>query len=165
MRELSDTVWQRRGVSWIWNVEAFATVANSNDIVSFQRYMRVSHNGFEDFSNIEETLVVSGLDASLDVLEPESINDWLQFDVKKSILLFQDIFTNEASLIFWIPLGHNRLKIETATDNVYWKCAPPHNKVQIEFGRLLWGDSNGNPQKIKFGDTDEIAGLYHPRIT
>ncbi len=166
MRNLTDTVWQRRGVSWIWNIKALSSVASDSEISSFRNFMIASDQFPDDLpSNDGRTLVVSGLDASLDVLKPLDAEEWLNRDYKKAILSFQDIFTGDASLIFWVPKGDDRFHIEKITDNVLWNCALPNNQQRIEFGRLLWGDSNGNPQKIKYGGTGEIAGLFHPRIT
>jgi len=167
MKQLRDSVWQRRGTSWIWDAEALAQVAKADEVWSLRQFLlAVGHWPEEDLpSNNGATLVVAGLDGCLDLLAPSDAESWLGAEVKDAILSFQDFYGGEASLIFWLPNGAGRITINSATDAVSWCCAAPHSGRQLDFGRLLWGEARDYPQEILLHDGGKPAGLFHLRIT
>lgn len=166
MRQISDTVWQRRGTSWIWDEEARNQVCGAGEVWSLRQFLQAAGNWPDDLpSNGNNTLVVAGLDGSLDLLTPADAETWLGDTVKDAILSFQDGYGGEAALIFWLPLGHGRLKVHSATDAVVWLCEAPFRGNQIDFGRILWGEANEYPQKILLRGDSKPAGLFHLRIT
>lgn len=166
MRQLQDTVWQRRGTSWVWDEEARNQVCTASEVWSLRQFLRAVGRWPSDLqSNGGRTLVVAGLDGSLDLLTPIDAETWLGDVVKPAILSFQDEYEGEASLIFWLPTGHSRLKVQASTDAVCWLCAAPHGQNQIDFGRILWGEANEYPQEILLREASRAAGLFHLRIT
>ena len=116
-------------------------------------------------SNNGVTLVVAGLEGCLDLLSPDVAEIWLDEAVKSTILSFQDEYAGEASLIFWMPSAHGRLKVQPTTDSVTWVCGAPNQGRQIDFGRILWGEANEYPQEILLAQGAKPAGLFHLRIT
>lgn len=166
MKQMLDTVWQRRGVSWIWDNDAFASVATAAEVFSLRQLIRASKDWPDDLpSNDGKTLVVAGLDACLDLLSPTDAADWLNSEIKSAVLSFRDFYTDGAALIFWLPTSQRRLTIAPATDAVQWRCAAPHADEQIEFGRLLWGAAWDYPKEIILAQGGKPAGLFHLRIT
>jgi hypothetical protein len=166
MKRLIDSVWQRRGVSWIWNDDALASVAKPSEVFSLRNLIRASRDWPDDLpSNGGDTLVVAGLDACLDLLAPEDADHWLGNELKSTILSFQDAYSGEAALIFWLPKGERRIQTDLATDAVRWRCAAPHSDQQIEFGRILWGEAREYPQEIVTAENGTPVGLFHLRIT
>lgn len=168
MRQLRDTVWQRRGTSWVWDEEARNQICTASEVWSLRQFLRASlapGNWPDDLpSNGGRTLVVAGLDGSLDLLTPEDAEAWLGDAIKPAILSFQDEYEGDAALVFWLPGGHNRIKVQPATDEVGWLCHAPHGH-QIDLGRILWGQANEYPQEILLSDGGKPAGLFHLRIT
>lgn len=166
MRQLLDTVWRRRGTSWIWDEEARNQVCAASDVWSLRQFLLAAGNWPEDLpSNSNQTLVVAGLDGCLDLLEPVDAEAWLGDAIKAAILSFQDEFGGEAALIFWLPLGNSRIKIHAASDGVTWLCAAPNQGAQLDIGRILWGEANEYPQEILLREGAKPAGLFHLRIT
>lgn len=166
MRQVLDTVWQRRGTSWIWDEEARNQVCAASEVWSLRQFLQAVGNWPDDLpSNDNKTLVVAGLEGSLDLLAPDDAEAWLGEAIKAAILSFQDAYAGEAALIFWLPLGHSRLKIQAATDAVSWLCEAPHRGSQLDFGRILWGEANEYPQEILLREGSKPAGLFHLRIT
>lgn len=166
MRQVIDTVWQRRGTSWIWDEEARNQVCTASKVWSLRQLLRAVGNWPDDLpSNDGQTLVVAGLEGSLDLLAPDDAEFWLGDAIKVAILSFQDEYAGEAALIFWLPLGQARLKVQAATDAVAWLCEAPHRGSRLEFGRILWGGANEYPQEILLSDGGKPAGLFHLRIT
>lgn len=166
MRQLLDTVWQRRGISWLWDAEALIRVANANEAWSLRQFLRTAGKWpIELPSNSGKTLVVAGLEAVLDLLSPDDAAAWLENDFKAAILAFQDEWGSDAALIFWLPGAGGRIAINSATDAVMWRCAAPHSNQQIDFGRILWGEAAEYPQEIALGLGIRSSGLFHLRIT
>ena len=170
MRQLLDTVWQRRGTSWLWDEDARNAVCAADEVWSLRQFLQAaapSAKGWPDDlpCNGGQTLVVGGLEGSLDLLAPDQAEIWLGDIIKSAILSFQDAYAGEAALIFWIPKGDIRLRAQTATDAVSWLCQAQHRDNQLDFGRLLWGEANEYPQEILLCRGAKAAGLFHLRIT
>ena len=168
MRQLLDTVWQRRGTSWLWDEEARNQICVPSEVWSLRQFLRASKvpgNWPGDLpSNGGKTLVVAGLDGSLDLLTPGDAEVWLGDAIKPAVLSFQDEYEGEAALVFWLPGGHSRIRAHAATDEVVWLCQAPHGH-QIDLGRILWGQANEYPQEILLRDGGKAAGLFHLRIS
>lgn len=166
MKQLLDTVWQRRGTSWIWDEEARNQVCTASDVWSLRQFLLAAGHWPDELpSNGNNTLVVAGLEGGLDLLTPEDAETWLGDVVKDAILSFQSYFEGEAALIFWLPSGLGRIKFHPATDSVEWRCAAPHSDRLLAFGRVLWGEANEYPQEILLREGSKPAGLFHLRIT
>lgn len=166
MKQVLDSVWQRRGVSWIWDDDAFAKVARASEVYSLRQLMLATRSWPDELpSNGGDTLVVAGLDACLDLLTPSDADAWLGDALKSAILSFQDFYDGQASLIFWLPNGQRRMPIDLATDSVRWRCSAPFSNEMIDFGRVLWGEAREYPQEIILAQGGRPAGLFHLRIT
>ncbi|MEO5365482.1 MAG: hypothetical protein H7831_03870 [Magnetococcus sp. WYHC-3] len=166
MKQLLDTVWQRRGTSWIWDEEARNQVCVASEVWSLRQFLKAVGQWPDDLpSNGNDTLVVAGLDGSLDLLTPADAETWLGDAVKQAILSFQDAYDGQAALIFWLPSGQGRIKFRPATDSIEWLCAAPHGDSLFPFGRILWGEANEYPQEILLREGSKPAGLFHLRIT
>ena len=165
MRQIIDTVWQRRGTSWVWDEGARNQVCAASEVWSLRQFLRAKGNWPDDLpSNDGRTLVVAGLDGSLDLLTPTDAEAWLGDAIKRAVLSFQDDWGSDGALVFWLPGGQNRVRVNPATDEVGWLCHAPHGH-QIELGRILWGQANEYPQEILLRDGGKPAGLFHLRIT
>ena len=168
MRQLLDTVWQRRGTSWVWDEEARNQICTASEVWSLRQFLRAeeSPGSWPEHlpSNNDQTLVVAGLDGSLDLLTAKDAEAWLGEVVKPAVLSFQDAYGGAAALVFWLPGCHNRIKVQTSTDAVGWLCHAPYGH-QLDFGRILWGDDNEYPQEILLRDGVKPVGLFHLRIT
>jgi hypothetical protein len=165
MRQLRDTVWRVRGTSWVWDEEARNQICAASEVWSLRQFLRAKGNWPNDLpSNGGRTMVVAGLDGSLDLLTPTDSESWLADAIKPAILSFQDDWGSDGALVFWLPGGNNRVCAHPATDEVSWLCHAPHG-YRIDLGRILWGQSNAYPQEILLREGGKSAGLFHLRIT
>jgi hypothetical protein len=165
MKQLRDTVWQRRGTSLIWDGEALAKICVPGEVWSLREMLRAVNCWPRDLpSNSSNTLVVAGLDGGLDLLTPPDAEIWLGGAIKSAILSFQSVFQDEAALIFWLPSVQGRLRIQPATDTVTWLCPPHYAAVTLDFGRIIWGEASEYPQEIVLREGGDPAGLFHGRI-
>ena len=106
MKQLLDTVWQRRGVSWIWDDEVPSSVAEPSEVFSLRELIRASQSWPDDLpSNKGSALVVAGLDACLDLLTPVDAEGWLGNELKSCHPVFPGCYSGEAALVFWLPKG------------------------------------------------------------
>jgi hypothetical protein len=166
MKQLRDTVWQRRGTSWLWDAEALAQVCVANEVWSLRQFMQAAGHWSDDLpSNSSNTLVVAGLEGCLDLLTPADAENWLASEMKDAILSFQEFYDGQAALAFWLPSCAGRITTNSATDAVSWRCAHPNAQENIDFGRVLWGEAHEYPQEIVLRDGAKAAGLFHLRIT
>jgi len=108
---------------------------------------------------------VGGLDGVLDLLSPQAAESWLGEMLKGAVLSFQDAYEGQVALIFWLPGGDRRLRVNPASDAVMWGCAPPHSSSKLDFGRILWGAPSVYPQEIIFGTGTKPSGFFHLRMT
>lgn len=166
MKQTLSTVWQRSGTSWIWDEEARNQVCAAAEVLSLRQFLQLPGRWPDDLpSNEDRTMVVAGLEGSLDLLSPEDAEAWLGDGIKDAILSFQDYYQGEAALVFWLPSGQGRIKWHPATDSIEWRCAAPYNDDLLAFGRILWGEANEYPQEILLREGAKPAGLFHLRIT
>ena len=166
MKQLRDTVWQRRGTSWLWDAEALAQVSTAGEVWCLRQFVQASGHWPDDLpSNDSNTLAVAGLDGCLDLLSPTDAEGWLASQMKDAILSFQEFYDGQAALVFWLPSCSGRITINSATDAVSWRCAHPNAQESIDFGRVLWGEAHEYPQEIVLRDGSKPAGLFHLRIT
>ena len=165
MKKLSDPVWRKQGISWIWDEEARNLVCAADEIWSLRALLRADAPWKGNLpSNDGNTLVVAGLDGSLDLLTPEDAETWLDYTIKKAILSFQEYYSGETALIFWLPRCEQRVEI-SATDTVSWKCGAPYGEHKLDFGRILWGEAREYPKEILIENKKNPVGLYHRRIS
>jgi len=165
MRQLLDTMWQRRGTSWLWDEEARNQICLAGEVWSLRQFLRARGNWPDELPrNGGRTLVVAGLDGRLDLLTPTDAEVWLDDSIKPAVLSFQDEYEGEAALVFWLPRGHHRLKAHAATDEVCWVGLAPQGH-QIDFGHILLGQANDYAQEILRRNGGSPAGLFHLRIT
>ena len=166
MKSLVDSVWQRRGTSWIWDAEALSQVGQASEVWSLRQFLRAAGQWPEDLpSNNGQTLIVAGLEGCLDLLQPEDAEQWLADSIKSAILSFQDFWGGDGSLVFWLPGASGRIIINPATDAVSWRCAAPYSEQLLDLGRILWGEARDYPKEILLREGAKAVGLYHARIT
>ncbi|MGE0055690.1 MAG: hypothetical protein AB7S74_15935 [Hyphomicrobium sp.] len=164
MRQLRDSGWQRRGITWLWDAAALSAVAKPSEVVSLRQWLRMRGSWPQELPSRDgNALVVAGLDGSLDLLSPTDGESWLGGAIKETILAFQD-GNDSAALIFWLPDGRRRIKT-SATDGVTWQCAAPNSTDRLDFGRLLWGEAREYPQELWLTGASSPSGLFHLRIT
>jgi len=161
-----DTVWQRRGTTWLWDNAALPLLGTAAEAWSLRRLLRtVDHWPGELPGNEGRVVVVAGLDTALDVLSPADAETWLNDVLKPTVLSFQAHFDGGGALVFWLPTGRGRIKVNAASDAVTWACAPPHQGEALAFGRILWGEADEYPKHLLMMPGGQPAGLYHGRIT
>ncbi len=173
MKTLQGDVWKRRGVSLLWSPEALSTLATAKEVVSIRQFFALLGNWPDDLpSNDGNTLVVAGLEGCIDLMSPEEAEEWLKSDLLPAILEFQDEYSLEAALVFWLPDGKRRIRMNRATEAYSWICAAPNSGQTLDLGRILWAGAEADVGRIlddsqpnKDPDGPAWIGLHHPRLS
>ncbi len=166
MRQMRDSAWQRRGISWVWEPQVVADLCQPSEVLSLRAWLCMRTQWPDELPSGDGNLaVVAGLDGGLDLLSPTDGEAWLGAEVKETILSFQSEYAGSAALIFWLPEGRRRLQIRSASDEVFWRCAAPHSNEKLDFGRILWGEAREYPQELWPAGATAPVGLFHLRIT
>lgn len=161
MRQLRDPVWQVRGTSWVWDEEARNQICAASEVWSLRQFLRAKGNWPDDLpSNGGRTLVVAGLDGSLDLLTPGDAEAWLGDAIKPAILSFQDEWGSDGALVFWLPGGQNRVRAHPATDEVGCRQAGRHARSSGRAPVREVPPSNACHTTVP---TREAERLVHPR--
>jgi len=164
--------WPRRGFALLWDPVFLAKLGNPSDVVSLRRFFALADNWPDDLPAAGgDALVVSGLEGCLDVLGSADSANWLEHDLRSAILSFQDHFQGQAGLILWSPSGRNRINMNRATEEYFWKHRDTGG-AGLPLGRLLF--SGAENEVVRIMDTDDPnadsdgkhwIGLHHPRIS
>ncbi len=105
-----------------------------------------------------DTLVVAGVEGCLECLSSDEAEKWLETDLKDAILEFQDEYDGQAGLVFWVPSGKNRINMNGATEEYFWKHRSGSTTKDIHIGRLLWAGAEDEIERLL--DTEDANADY-----
>lgn len=170
---IEGPTWQRKGVSLIWKPEALARVSPYGDTVSLREFYTLK-NAWPDtlpHSN-GKALAVSGLEGMLDILDDGNAESWLQDEFRHAVLSFQDHYSGDCAVLFWLPNCRNRFNFDRPNERYFWKRRGASAEDTIHIGRLIYAGAETELDRIIISDKpdtdpdgDAWAGLYHPRIS
>lgn len=173
MQLIRDTSWRHRGLSVLWNAPALFEIARADEAVSIRQFFALSRAWPDELPSVGgDTVVVAGVEGCLDSLAPADAEAWLDQELRPRLLSFQDEYEGQAGLILWLPAGKQRVTMKAATEEYFWRFAPPFGQQDLPIGKLLWGGAEGDAARIldpdeRTQDFDGAAwiGLHHPRIS
>lgn len=173
MKILQGDVWKRRGMSLLWSGDALSILTQPQNVLSIRQFFAMVGKWPDDLPcNGGDTLVVAGLEGCIDLMAPTEAELWLESDLFTAVLAFQDEYSLGAALIFWLPTGKNRVKMNPATESYSWVCSAPYSNQHLDLGRILWAGAEADISRIIDSesantDPDGLAwiGLHHPRLS
>jgi hypothetical protein len=173
MRLMLVDTWKRKGINVLWDATALAGISAPGEVWSIRQFfMHVGNWPDEMPSNGGNTLVVAGLEGCLDLLEPGAAEAWLEEEMKKALLEFQEFAQGEFGLVLWVPSGRDRIKMAMANGQYAWHCAPPNSQRTLDFSRLFYGGAADQISRIvdqnqtgRGPDGPGWIGLHHPRLS
>jgi hypothetical protein len=157
MRVLHGDVWKRRGLGLLWDAKALSSLAEPPSVVSIRQFVAMVGKWPADLpSNDGLALVVAGLEGCLDIMKPVDGEQWLERDFRPAVLSFRDRYGLEAALIFWLPSGKNRVRMNPATEAYFWHCSAPHGNQRLDLGRILWAGAEADVRRILDSDSAQV---------
>lgn len=173
MRLRHNHGWHRRGFSILWNADVLHELVKPQDVVSIRQFFAMQVDWPEGLPACNgDALVVAGVEGCLDVLSHADAERWIESDLKRAVLSFQDHYEGQAGLMLWVPSGKTVIAASATSDRYLWKHGTGANAQDLEFGRLLWSGAESEverimntPDKEASPDGEQWVGLYHPRIS
>lgn len=160
-------------MSLLWGGEVLSVLAQPQQVVSIRQFFAMVGQWPDDLPcNDGNTLVVAGLEGCVDLMDPTEGEAWMKSDLLPAVLAFQDEYSLEAALVFWLPTGKNRVKMNRATEAYSWVCSAPHSNQHLDLGRILWAGAEADVGRIIDPDCTNSdpdgpgwIGLHHPRLS
>ena len=173
MKTQRDSGWRRRGFSLLWDASALSQAVSPSAVVSIREFFAIEEAWPEALPGAGgDALIVAGVEGCLDVLNDDDGKSWLETDLKRAILSFQEEYEGQAALILWLPSGRRRVCMTRATEEYFWRSRSSRSADGIPIGRCLWAGAESDVARILISedpdpdaDGDAYAGLYHPRIS
>jgi hypothetical protein len=173
---LTDNIWQRKGVSVIWDVDALASLGPLSEAISLRDFFLWDADGWSKtspnakFSGNGSRMIVAGLEAALDAMNPEDAMEWMSERLLPVISRCCDaVFSgaHQGALIFWMVVPQ-RFRVGLLDSTVYWRCDGEHRDEEIKFSHGLWNGAYKDVQRIApagCGNPDLGIGFYLQRIS
>ena len=167
-----DDVWTRRGISVLWDGEAFNQFAAQEQVISLRYFFDLYRAEWPEeehprINENSETIVVAGLDAAIDALSPKEAESWLEKKLYPAIIDYQETIGGDGALIFWMADG-KRWKHRSSDHRFFWNCGGQHRGSELPLGRCLWNGAETDAQLIEPIDNkgkSQWIGIYHRRIS
>lgn len=164
--------WPRRGLAFLWSGDILTQLIDPGAVLSMRQFFSQVDDWPEELPSLDgDTMVVSGFEGTIDLLNTQDAEKWIETDLKEAMLSFQDFYQGETGLIFWVPSGRARIMMKGASEHYFWKHNPTGGDG-LPMGRLLFSGAEKEIERIMdthdpHADYDgkEWAGLYHPRIS
>lgn len=170
MKTLRSDLWRRRGVTVLWDASCLHALTTPSNVITLRQFVRLSQAWPEpeELPGGGDALVVAGMKGALEVLSPTEAQDWLQNDLRRRIISFQDRYEGQVALVLWFPAAKAPFTMSPADEDYTW---PGSNaRVALPFGRCLWSGAQSDVERIVVGSHQDVdgpgwVGLYHPRIS
>ena len=166
---LLDDTWTTCGVSALWEAAALHQLTGRSHTVSVREFLRLHAAGWPENAEAlsERALVVAGIEAVLDALEPADAQDWMLGTFYKAVHEYCDEGGpggggREAALVVWLADG-NRV-VRKLTGGYDWHCAI-RSYGKLPLGNLLFNGAESSVREIRIHGVSDSAGLYCDRIS
>jgi hypothetical protein len=172
-QDLDDKTWMGCGISLLWDADALNEICPPESGRSLRELLRLYQAGWpEEALQLinNRTLVVAGLEAAMDILNPQEAAEWLEQKVYPAVRDFQENVAyggSEAALILWFA-DAKRFWHNAADGTNHWHCSGQHREHSIPIGRCIWNGAESSVQKIVALDSDKKQrhiGLFLKRIS
>jgi hypothetical protein len=171
--DLHDKTWTGCGISLLWDAQALNEICSPESVRSLREFLRLHQAGWpEDALKLinNRTLVVAGLEAAMDTLNPQEAVEWLEQKVYLAVRDFQDNVADgggEAALILWFA-DAKRIWHHAADGTNHWHCSGEYRQRSIPIGRCIWNGAESSVRRIVAMDSDKKQrhiGLFLRRIS
>jgi hypothetical protein len=166
MRVVQDASWRYQGFTLLWDAALLGELASSASVLTIRQLT----TGARKTDN-ERALLITGVDGAIDALSPADAETWLEHDLRRVLLMFQDEFESQRALILWLPSGRSRIAVEPASQTSLWRCAAPHDTRTLPIGRILWAGAESDVARVvragaaRHPDGDDWVGLHLRRVS
>ncbi|MCX6876430.1 MAG: hypothetical protein NTW21_21870 [Verrucomicrobia bacterium] len=172
---LTDDVWKRKGISVLWDVAGLASLGSLQTAISLREFFLWNADDWREdstharFSGGARRIVVAGLEAALDCMEPEAAEEWMAQQLLPVINRCAEILFEGGTggaLLFWM-VKHDRFRVKLENGEILWTCDGEHRDRKILFSHGLWNGAYRDVQRIAplRTETEPGLGFYLQRIS
>lgn len=172
---LEIDTWKRRGHSVLWDASSLASLCPSDQAITLRQFMRLHASGWPPANTDAllvkgRALIVAGLDAALDAMDPDEALTWLEKSLYPAIISFEKNVADgasQAALIFWFA-DVKRFSLNMSEICAHWHCSLAFGNRSIPLSRGLWNGSSVSMQEILEARADGKAthvGYYVQKIS
>jgi hypothetical protein len=165
MREISSTGWKRRGSSIVFDRVTLGPLITSGCMVSLREALGWINKWPANPPCLERTLLVCGIETSIDILSPQEVEEFLRGKIRPFIQEFQSRW-DQCGLVFGFSSSEHSFRETAADEDVTWLR---HDRKKIFLSRWMWnGSSTLNLARIVRFDEKKnptIVGYHVPRIS
>lgn len=166
METISNSVWQRKGSSVIFDSVSLGRFISEGAVVSLREALGWM-KGFPPTPPVTgRTILISGLEALLETMSPEESNEYLACRIRPLIIEFQSRWT-DCGIIFGFS-AHEKAFVETAKEEEVLLRRRDGTAVRLSEG--LWdGSATVNMKRVVREDSEPgkevVVGYYVARIS
>lgn len=155
MRELSSSMWQKRGCSVVFDRKLLGPLLASNPAIPLRTALGWMGSWPADAPDGRQTVVVGGLDTVLEIMAPPKAEAFIRTSIRSLIAEFQDHWS-ERGLVFGLVVAPQRLRV-TVRDEVLFTNL--HGE-DIRLSACLW---NGAATDAMY-ELVRIDALTHQKV-
>lgn len=166
MEGISNTVWQRKGSSVVFDKKSLGGLISSGAVISLREALSWSKGAPAGPPVPGRTILVSGLETLVETMEPQEAEEFLTHRIRPLLISLQSRWT-DCGVVFGFS-SHARAFEETSLDEeVLFRR---RDRKTVRLSKALWdGSSALNMKRIvrEAGRTEEevILGYYVARIS
>lgn len=128
--------WIQKGFALLWNSNGLPLVAG--ELVHLTLHQLMARDERVMALRAGQHLVVTGLEACLDVLTPADAERWVEEDLHRALLRFQDRYETQVPLVLWMPGAARRILYDRFEDHLRWRFGGGPEAPVLDLGRLLF---------------------------
>ncbi len=161
MLEMSSSAWMRRGSGVVFDKKTLGRLIQEQGIISLREALRWMKFWPANPPNGAATVVVSGLEACLDIGSPAEAETWLQTRIKPFIEEFQRHW-DQCGLVFGFGVSGKAFTVTSADEEVEFTR---NDRKKLRLSYALWnGSSTLNVTRlVRDGDRpgEQVTVGYH----
>lgn len=166
MEMISNTVWQRKGSSIIFDQKSIGPFISDGALISLRKMLSWSERIPPIPPVSGRTILVSGLDTVIETIEPQDAEYFLTHQIRPLLINLQNQWPDQG-IVFGFS-AHPKVFEEITFDEEVLFRRPDRKIVRISEG--LWdGSSSVNMKRIvcegEKGGEEVIVGYYVARIS
>jgi hypothetical protein len=162
MREMSSSAWQRRGSSVVYHRHMLGPLIAAGCLMSLREALGWLHNWPDAPPGNGQTVLVGGLETSLEVLSPAEAEDFLRRRVQPFISVLQSRW-DQRGLVFGFGCPSQRFRINTHEEVLF---SHPQGGV-VRLSSSLWNGAAGQDMYRLFtkdpATNQLVPGGFHVR--
>ena len=164
MRDMSSSAWLRRGSSMVFERVTLSKVIGEGVLVSLREALGWMPAWPDEPLGGSQTILVGGIEAFLDVLEPAEAEEFLMTRVKPFIQEFQARW-DQRGLVFGFGTHERSFEVTASNEEVLFIR---RDGERVRLSHALWdGSATMNVARLVRDDQGKTitVGYYVPRIS